>query len=312
VSIVIVSYNTRDLTLLAVQSVLESCRGLEVEIIVVDNGSADGSAEAVRAAFPGVIVLQRPNLGFAFGCNEGMSAARSRYLLLLNPDVEVCGSAIPDCLAHMQAHRKVGILGCRLIHPAGSVHPTIFRFVTLKHLIWNILVSDGIMRRSTWFGDPHYAALERDQIHDVEVVAGCFMLMRREVLQEVGGLDERFFLYSEESEWCFRIRSAGWRVRYFPLAKAYHRGGASTASVPILSAVQIAKSQVIFLLLTRGKIVARAAAIMMLLSTALRLLLPADKRRLSRAALRARFRCLFQACLQLPDEDSPEPRRWRI
>ncbi len=300
ISVVIVSYNTRDFTLNAVRSVADSCRDIDCEIIVVDNSSSDGSAEAVRAAFPSAIVLERPNRGFASGCNEGLNISRGRYLLILNADIEVGSNTIQDCIEHLEANPRVGVLGCRLVHPAGSTHPTMFRFVTLRQLLWSMLLSDGIVRRSTRFGDSHYAAHPRDRDHDVEVVIGCFLLTRRKAVQQVGGLDERFFLYSEESEWCFRMRAAGWIIRYFAGAEAFHHGGASTGSNPVLSAVELVRSQILFLVLTRGRGVARIAAIALFIGTGVRLLLPSARRRLSKAELHARLRFLLGACLRLP------------
>jgi GT2 family glycosyltransferase len=200
----------------------------------------------------------------------------------------------------MDANTGVGILGCKLIHPVGSDHPTMFRFLTLGQLFWNIFLSDGRMKRSSKFGDPYYSGLSRDHEQEVDVVPGCFMLVRRDVIAEVGGLDERFFLYSEESEWCHRTRKAGWRIRYLPWAEVVHLGGVTTAHIGSWAAIELTRSQILYLAITRGHAAARAGAILMLVGALLRLSLPTHRRKLSRSTLIGRMIFLSRAILRLP------------
>jgi len=265
VSVVIVSYNTRDITLRCVETVLAS-ENVTIEVIVVDNCSSDGSAEALRAAFPGVAVIDSPrNGGFAFGNNIGFDRARGRYVLVLNPDTEVNGDTIARAVAYCDAHRDVGVLGCRVRYEDGTPQSTIIRYLSLTQLFGIVFVPSRILRRTPLFGDLRYAGLSRDAIHDVDAVAGCFMLVPRTVLEQVGGLDQRFFMYGEENEWCRRITRAGWIVRYNPEMEVMHLGAASTAHMSVWKAVEITRGHVLFLRFTRGPVIAWIGTLLMLL-----------------------------------------------
>lgn len=261
VSVVIVSYNTRDITLRCVESVLAKREGVSTEVIVVDNRSSDGSAAALRERFPQITVVESPvNGGFAAGNNQGFERAHGRYLLLLNPDTELRGDALRASRDYMDANPGIGVLGARVWDEQGGVDPTIFRFLNLRQLVFSGAVPSAVMRRTTLFGDPRYAGAALDREQDVDAVAGCFMFVRREVVERVGGLDERFFMYGEESEWCHRIVRAGWRVRYHPGVEIMHYGGASTANMSVWRTVEVAKGHLLFLGITRGRLAARAAA----------------------------------------------------
>lgn len=265
VSIIIVSYNTREFTLRAVESILAHSDGVRAEIIVVDNCSSDGSATALREAFPGVIVVDSAsNGGFAAGNNQGLELASGRYVLILNPDTQIRRDALRRSIDYMDANPAVGVLGARVWSEDGSVDPTIFRFLSLRQIAFSGLLPTAVMKKTSLFGDGRYAGLALDQLQDVDVVAGCFMLVRRSVLERVGGLDERFFMYGEESEWCHRIRSAGWIVRYHPEIEISHFGGASTTQLSVWRTVETAKGHILFLKITRGPLIARLGALLML------------------------------------------------
>lgn len=308
VSVVIVSYNTREITLRCVESVLANSDGLSVEVIVVDNCSKDGSAAALRERFPQITVVESPvNGGFAAGNNQGFERAHGRYLLLLNPDTELRGDALRRAQDHMDAHPRTGVLGARAWDDAGAVDPTIFRFLNLRQILLSGIVPAALMRRTSLFGDARYAGLALDREHEVDAVAGCFMFVRREVVERVGGLDERFFMYGEESEWCHRIARAGWTVRYHPGVEIMHHGGASTADMSVWRTVEVAKGHLLFLRITRGELAARAAAAMIAARDAARLASLAPSRLLrgwkdhpGAAALGARMRFAAGALLRPP------------
>lgn len=230
-SVIIVNWNVRDLLRRCLQSVLANPPTCRREIIVVDNGSSDGSAEMVRTEFPQVRLIAHPdNRGFTAANNQGMAMARGRYVLLLNPDTEVVGTALMTMTAFADAHPDVGIVGPQLLNPDGSVQSSRRRFPTLATALFE----------STWLQPyaprrllEHYYVLDRpdDRVQDVDWVTGAALMARREAVEQVGPLDEGFFMYSEELDWCRRFREAGWRVAYLPTARIVHYIGKSSEQV---------------------------------------------------------------------------------
>jgi len=227
-SIIIVSWNVRELLRQCLLSIRQNQGGLQVEIIVVDGASADGSAEMVREAFPDVVLIAcQENVGFPRGNNLGIAAANGRYLLILNPDTEIVGDALPQMVAYMQAHPEVGVLGPQLLYPDGTIQSSRRRFPTLTTAFFE----------STWLQpyapkavlDHYYAAdLPDDELAEVDWVMGAAMMLPADVETAVGGMDPGYFMYSEELDWCRRIKAAGWRVIYFPQAKIIHHEGKSS------------------------------------------------------------------------------------
>ncbi len=264
-SVVIVSYNTRAATLQAVGSVLDHAEGLGLEVIVVDNASSDGSAAAVRDAYPGVRVIEAGhNGGYAWGNNLGIAQAGGRHLLVLNPDALMHPGTLRRAVAYLDANPQVGILGARVLLENGAQQSTLFRYTRLSHLFWRMVVPSSVVRKSRLFGDQRYASRDRDALQDVEVVAGCFMMVPRRVIAEAGAMDERFFMYSEESEWCWRIRRAGYAVHYHPDVTITHYGALSTGQVSAWKAVEIAKGQILYLRFTNGPAAAWLGTLLML------------------------------------------------
>jgi N-acetylglucosaminyl-diphospho-decaprenol L-rhamnosyltransferase len=233
---VIVSWNVRSLLERCLRSVVRrvalpgagTSETLCAEVIVVDNGSTDDSPEMVRNAFPSVRVVANPeNRGFAAANNQAIVSAQGRYVLLLNPDTEVIGDALRAMVAYADAHRDVGVVGPQLLFTDGSVQPSRYRFPTLATAVFE----------STWIQscapkrvlDRYYMRDERDDAtHDVDWVRGAALMARREAIEQVGLLDEGYFMYSEELDWCRRIRDSGWRVVYLPEAQIIHHEGKSS------------------------------------------------------------------------------------
>ncbi|MFV0643345.1 MAG: glycosyltransferase family 2 protein [Sphingomonadaceae bacterium] len=272
ISVIIVSYNTRDMTLACVESVYRHGGRLKTEVIIVDNCSSDGSAEALRARFPQAKVIDSPhNGGFAYGNAIGFSRSQGKYLLLLNPDTQIYESTLEAAFDHMEAQGNIGVLGPRVWLDNGEQQSSIIRYLDLTLLFFIIFVPGPWMRRTSLFGDLRYATLSRDETHDVDAVAGCFMLVRRDMVRQTGGLDIRFFMYGEEVEWCWRITRAGWRIVYYPEAEILHHGGASTAHMPEWKAVEMARGQILFLRFTRGRVIAWIGTLLMLLRDLLRM-----------------------------------------
>lgn len=311
VSVIIVNYRTPSITRKAIQSVLEHEGGLNIEIIVVDNDSGDGSVNALRIEFPDITVVDTGhNGGYAWGNNVGLCLAQGRYLLVLNPDAVLQKHTLTDAVGYMESHPEIGILGAKVLQEEGHEQITVFRYPTLSGLFWRSLVPNRIIRKSAWFGDQRYASRGYADIMDVDVVAGCFMLMPRSVFQEVGFMDDRFFMYSEETEWCWRVQQAGYKVRYNPSVKISHVGAASTGDESAWKSVEIARGNILFLRFTRGRAVAWFATAIMFLGEfprSVRLLRGGSGIKESRGAEIWRAKCgfLFRSLLKLPSGQSP-------
>ncbi len=229
ISIIIVSRNTRELLRTCLQSIRDHQGDLAVETIVVESDSQDGSGAMVREAFPEVILLEPgENTGFARGNNLALRRARGEAILLLNPDTRLTPGALPTLRDALLADPTVGVVGPCLRYSDGTVQPSRRRFPTLS-----TAMVESTLVQEWWPGHP---ALARYYMHDqpdnapqdVDWLVGACLLVRRSVFAAVGLLDERLFLYAEEPEWCWRVRRAGWRVRYIPAAVVWHHEGMST------------------------------------------------------------------------------------
>ena len=248
VSVIVVNWNTCDLLRDCIRSIIEETRASH-EVIVVDNASSDGSAEMVAAEFSGVVLIANTdNRGFAAANNQGLRIARGRHLLLLNPDTIVLDGAIDKMLDWLRRHPDVGCVGCQVLEGPEVIQRTCFADAgPLNHFIEEM----GLTRlapRIPFFGRHWYQSWDRRSEREVDVVSGMFMLVPRPVLEKVGLLDEAFFIYSEEADWCRRIRKAGWRCVFSPEAQIIHLDGGSKSTAQIRSRmyIQMQKSHVIY------------------------------------------------------------------
>lgn len=245
-SIVIVSWNTRDLLSRCLASIAAgqiALPGDTVEVIVVDNASSDGSVDLVRSAFPWVsLVENNANLGFARANNQGIALAHGRYVVLLNSDTEVQGDALARLAGFADAHPEAGAVGPRLLNADGSLQPSCHPMLTPAREFWRLLFMDPIRPLATY-------PLQRwgtVQPRQVEVIKGACMLLRCEALAQVGALDERYFIYTEEVDLCYRLAQAGWELWWEPAARVVHFGGASTKQVAQEMYVQLYRSKIQF------------------------------------------------------------------
>jgi len=198
----------------------------------VDNASSDGSVEMVRAEFPQVrLIANERNLGFTRGNNQGLALSRGRYVLFLNPDTEVVGDALATMVHYMDDHPDVGALGPLLRYPDGSVQSSRRRFPTLGTALFESTLLELWWPGNPWARRYRMADWPDDVEQEVDWVVGACLLARREVLDQVGGFDEGFFMYSEEMDLCRRIKAAGWRVVYLPSAQVIHHEGKSSEQV---------------------------------------------------------------------------------
>lgn len=228
-SICIVNWNTREDLARCLESIRENAGRLAYEVLVIDNGSSDGSPTLVRTRFPEVRLLANDtNRGFAAANNQGLRLARGRYVLLLNPDTEVHPRALERLVRFLDRRPDAGLVGCRIVNPDGSLQYSCRTFPTLGAILFR-----GTLLGRLWPGNPYTREyLMQDWPHDmawpVDWVSGACLAVRREVLEQVGLLDERFFMYCEDMDLARRARDAGWQVYYFPEAVVTHAIGRSS------------------------------------------------------------------------------------
>jgi N-acetylglucosaminyl-diphospho-decaprenol L-rhamnosyltransferase len=235
-SIVILNYNTRDHLRACLASIVDEgstslSRGpISAEVLVVDNASSDGSAEMVAATFPWVTLIRSPyNGGFAMGNNQALRPSRGKAILLLNPDTCLLPGGIGQLLDRLAAHPEAGIIGPRLLRPDGSMHLACRRsFPTPAIAFYRLSGASRAFPRSRRFGRYNLTYIDPSLAIEVDSVCGACMLIRREVVDRVGLLDERFFMYGEDLDWCLRARQAGWTVRYEPAIVVQHQHGAAS------------------------------------------------------------------------------------
>ena len=232
VSIIIVNWNTCQITCACLESIYQQAPGLAYEVIVVDNASEDESVREIEKRYPEVVLIKnRENRGFAGANNQGLERAKSEYVLLLNSDTLVLADAIEKTVAFMKGHPDVGVCGCRVLNPDKTMQATCFMYPSLLNMLISVSYMNKLFPRSRVFGREQMTGWERDDVRDVEVVTGCFMLVRTELIRQVGPMDDTFFMYGEETDWCYRFRQAGWRIAFTPAAEIIHLGGGSTRLV---------------------------------------------------------------------------------
>lgn len=232
VSVIVVNYNRRELLLECLRSV-----GDAAQAIVIDNGSVDGSADAVAEAFPRAVLLRRPrNLGFARAVNLGLAEARGRTVVLLNNDAVVLGDALERLDAFLASRPDVGIAGAQLVHEDGRLQHSFDNYPTL-----GLVMAKGLLRRLDPAAYPSKRA-ELDGPREVESVIGAALAIRRDVVEKIGPLDEDYFWSLEETDWCRRATRAGWKVMIVPDARVRHLSGATKALAPARAEVEYVRS----------------------------------------------------------------------
>ncbi|MFA5029524.1 MAG: glycosyltransferase family 2 protein [Patescibacteria group bacterium] len=234
-SIVIVSWNVKELLNKCLTTISKNSAGLSWEIVLVDNASSDGTVETVRQKFPEVkLIANKQNLGFAKANNLALKEAQGEFILLLNPDTEVLSGSLEKCLAIIKDNPRIGILGCQLLNSDKSVQPSVRRFPRL----WPILLLFLKLPKFFSFKSVNrYLAKDFDYQKEqtVDQVMGAFMLLPKRVIGEIGPLDERFFIWFEEVDFCRRARQKGYQVFYTPQAQIIHHGGQSFSQQGVIN-----------------------------------------------------------------------------
>jgi len=222
VSTIVVTYNA----LPWLEQALESVPG--TELVVVDHGSTDGSLELVRERFPEAVVVEQGNNGFGAGNNAGMRAASGRWYLLLNSDAWLAPGALDALVGFADSHPDAAVVGPRLRNPDGSLQRSVRGFPTVWRIATEYLFLRKLAPRSRALNAFYAGGFDHDAARAAEFLMGSCLLVRREAVEAVGGFDERYFMFSEETDWCYRFREAGWKTWFFPGAEAVHVGGATT------------------------------------------------------------------------------------
>jgi hypothetical protein len=242
VSIIIVNWNTRELLLNCLSSVFATASGLDVEIIVVDNGSQDGSSEAARKQFPGITIIQNDrNRGFARANNQALARATGRYFLLLNSDAVLTEGSLQGLVAFIDRTPEAGIASCQYIDTDGSRQNSFDNFPTLATELFNKSTLKLLFPARYPSKRRHY----REPVA-VDSVIGACMLVRAEAVRKVGVLDEDYFFFLEETDWCFRMRRAGWHVYHLPNIRVYHLQGKSKEKSPVNAWIEYYRSLYLF------------------------------------------------------------------
>ena len=299
-TIIIVSWNVRELLATCLRSIEEvHDKQLSVEVIVVDASSEDDTLDMLAGDFPSVqAIATSENVGFSRGNNIGIAAAQGKYVLLLNPDTEVIGDALGRMVAFMDANEKVGVVGPQLLDSDRvTVQSSRRRFPTLALAFFEStwlqrLASRSMLKRY------YVLDLPDDETAHVDWVVGAALMTRRAVLDEVGGLDEGYFMYSEEMDWCHRVKDAGWQVVYLPEAQVMHHGGKSSEQVIAEQHIHFQQSKLRYFGKYHSSVSALALRVFLMIQYCYQLLLEAakglvgHKRNLRRERVRAYWRVL--------------------
>jgi N-acetylglucosaminyl-diphospho-decaprenol L-rhamnosyltransferase len=230
VSVVVVNYNTREATTACLRSVIDASPGVDLELIVVDNGSHDGSAAVFRERFPEATTIEAgDNLGFARAVNVGARAASGTWLLLLNPDTITLPGSLRALLDFAEAHPEYGVFGGRTLRPDGSVDPSsCWGAPSLWSLTMFATMLSTAFKRSPMFDPESLGSWQRDSVREVPIITGCLLLMRSTDFERLGGMDEDYFLYGEDAEFSMRAGRAGLRRVVVPDAVIVHEVGGSS------------------------------------------------------------------------------------
>jgi GT2 family glycosyltransferase len=254
-SIIIVSWNVKDDLLVCLRSLYENRPQADFETIVVDNASTDGTVDLLKKQFADLILIANTeNRGFAAANNQAIKIAKGRYLFLLNPDIITHPQSLDNLIKVLDENPTAGACGPRIIDADGTTHPSVGYVPTFRSLLYGktFFRSLGIFRS-------HYKKLtandfDCDKQADVEQLSGAALMVRRSVIQQIGMMDENFFLYYEDADLCLRIREAGWKILYVPEAVVTHIGGVSSDQIPLAKYIMLYKSLFVYLRKYRGRL----------------------------------------------------------
>jgi len=230
-SIIIVNYNVQRNLRQCLQSISRSRKEVSLETIIVDNNSNDGSIEMVKEEFPEVELVENcQNLGFAKAINQGLKESEGRYLLLLNPDTIVLPDALGKMVEFMDGNPQAGALGCKLLNSDGSLQQSCRSFPTLTTAFFENTGLEKLFPRNKFIGRHRMGYWGHNDIREVDQPTGAALMVRREIISQVGLMDEQFYMYYDDVDWCYRIKRKGWKIYFIPLAQIIHYGSQSSRS----------------------------------------------------------------------------------
>lgn len=272
-SVVVVSWNTRELLRACIASALVAAGEVAgtTELIVVDNASSDGSVDMVRLAFPTVrVIANASNAGFAAATNQGIRESRGRQVLLLNPDTTAAPDVLGILTSFLEEHPEAGAVGPRLVGKDGEPQISCFPLPTHGRELWRLFHLDSFVAVARYPA----SLLGSPEPQRVESVQGACLLVRREALEQAGLLDERFFIYTEEIDFCRRLLDCGWHIVWIPRAVVVHYGGASTSQVSARMFIELYRSKVQYFRKHTGALGAAAYKAVLVAASVPRLVLP--------------------------------------
>ncbi|WP_366923787.1 glycosyltransferase family 2 protein [Metallumcola ferriviriculae] len=247
-TIIIVNYNVKNLLYQALKSIPRGISHISYEVQVVDNHSTDGSQEMVLRDFPEVDLIQnKENVGYAKANNQAIRKAKGKYILLLNPDTVILPGAIDKLMDYLSKHKQVGAIGPKIEMADGNLDKACKRgFPTPLNSLFKTVGLDKLFPNSRLFGSYNLTYLNNDMEHLIDCLVGACMLVRREVIEKVGMLDEQFFMYGEDIDWCYRIKDAGWYIVYYPEAKIIHYKRASSSKRKLKTTYEFHRAMVLY------------------------------------------------------------------
>lgn len=247
-SVIIVNFNTKDKLQACLQSVSALKSRLDLEVWVVDNGSSDGSAAMVKTQFPEInLISNEKNYGFAKANNQAIRKSAGRHVLLLNSDVEVELETFDKMVTFMDNNPTVGISGCKVVKPDGLLDQASRRsFPDPASAFYRLTGLSRIFPNSQRFARYNLTYLPEDVITEVDSVVGAFLLIRREAVEKIGLLDEDYFMYGEDLDWCYRAKQAGYKVMYVPITQVVHDKGSSSKKIPVRMIYEFHRAMQIF------------------------------------------------------------------
>ncbi len=254
ISIVIVNWNTRELLKACLKSIFQQTDKNLIEVIVIDNHSADTSCDMVREEFTDVILIENDrNTGFASANNQGFQMARGKYVLMLNSDTEILDNALEKVLSYAEHNENVGIIGCKLLYPDLRFQNSCFRFPGLLSILLSGTYLSQIFKKSPVFNQDRYGNQEWFKERNVDCVMGSFLFIQKKLLDQVGFLDTDFFMYGEEADLCYRVKKAGYQIRYYPDTHSIHVWGGSQKQSELSAWRYIAITRGILLFISKNK-----------------------------------------------------------
>lgn len=247
-SIIIVNYNTKDLLYQTIKSVIDNTKDITYEIFVTDNASVDGSVQMIKETFKDVNLIEsKENLGFPKGNNVAIKEAKGRYILLLNSDTKIVKACLQNSIKYMDEHKEIGALGCKVSLPSGKLDHACKRgFPTPEASLYYLLKLNKIFKNVNKFGKYTMSYVKDDEVSEVDAIMGAFMLIPKEVIDKVGVLDETFFMYGEDIDWCFRIKEAGYKILYYPVEEIIHFKGSSSKKKRAMTTYEFHRAMIIF------------------------------------------------------------------